>query len=124
MTSPDGHEPESAQLVRPYVITNGRQLPDSDRYELMTLVTASTDGQRKDHLGPEKRSVLQLCEGGFLTVAEIAGHLTLPVGIIRVLLSDLAETGYIVSRAPTPPAHLTDVQVLQEVLDGLHARFG
>ncbi|AKG46395.1 protein of unknown function DUF742 [Streptomyces xiamenensis] len=67
---------------------------------------------------------MELCEGGYLSVAEIAGHLDLPVGIIKVLLSDLAEEGRIMMRAPIPRAHLTDVQVLQEVLNGLQARFG
>ncbi|MFB4197391.1 DUF742 domain-containing protein [Streptomyces carpaticus] len=121
---PDDLPAESADLVRPYVITNGRGLPQSDRFELITLVTATEGGTGNGPLDPEKRSVMELCEGGYLSVAEIAGHLDLPVGIIKVLLSDLAEEGRIMMRAPIPRAHLTDVQVLQEVLNGLQARFG
>lgn len=127
MTSPDEHEqqhePDAVELVRPYVITNGRELSDGDRFELMTLVTAA-DRQPGAPLAPEKERLLDLCEGGYLSVAEIAGHLGLPIGVVRVLLSDLAEGGYLLTRAPVPPAQLTDVQVLQEVLDGLQARFG
>ncbi|RKN38949.1 DUF742 domain-containing protein [Streptomyces hoynatensis] len=124
MTTSEEHEPEFDALVRPYVITNGRGFSDSDRFDLVTLVTAAPDQQRKAHLGPEKRELVELCEGGYLSVAEIAGHMKLPIGIIKVLLTDLAEDGYILTRAPIPPAQLADIQVLQEVLDGLQARFG
>jgi hypothetical protein len=41
-----------------------------------------------------------------------------------VLLSDLAADELIVTRDPVPPAQLIDIEVLQEVLDGLQARFG
>ncbi|RBM08090.1 DUF742 domain-containing protein [Streptomyces sp. PT12] len=120
----DPLEPEYVELVRPYVITNGRDVSDTSRFELITLVTAADDTQRKAHLDPEKRDLVTLCEGGYLSVAEIAGHLRLPVGIVKVLLVDLVESGLILTRRPIPPAQLADIQVLQEVLDGLQARFG
>ncbi|ARQ67728.1 DUF742 domain-containing protein [Streptomyces marincola] len=124
MTPPHGQEPDTGGLVRPYVITNGREIADGDKFELVTLITAAQDQQQKARLDPEKRSLVELCEGGYLSVAEIAGHMELPVGVIKVLLSDLAESGHILTRAPVPAAQLTDIQVLQEVLDGLQARFG
>lgn len=124
MTAPDEQENESAPLVRPYVITDGRGIPGNGQLDLITLITASDEQQRLEHLDPEKRSLLQLCSGGHLSVAEIAGHLDLPLNIIKVLLSDLLADGYLLQRAPVPTAQLVDTQVLQEVLDGLHARFG
>ncbi|UCM91280.1 DUF742 domain-containing protein [Streptomyces marincola] len=124
MTPPHDQEPDTGGLVRPYVITNGREIADGDKFELVTLITAAQDQQQKARLDPEKRSLVELCEGGYLSVAEIAGHMELPVGVIKVLLSDLAESGHILTRAPVPAAQLTDIQVLQEVLDGLQARFG
>ncbi|MCP9211304.1 DUF742 domain-containing protein [Streptomyces cucumeris] len=123
MTAPEEQEPESAQLVRPYVITNGRGRLDNDQFNLITLVTAS-DQVRPGHLDPEKRRLLDLCAGGYLSVAEIAGHMGLPIGIVKILLSDLSADGYLLTRAPAPPAQLVDVSLLQEVLDGLQARFG
>ncbi|MEU8828602.1 DUF742 domain-containing protein [Streptomyces sp. NPDC048636] len=123
MTAPDEQEPESARLVRPYVITNGRGRLDNDQFNLITLVTAS-DQVRPGHLDPEKRRLLDLCAGGYLSVAEIAGHMGLPIGIVKILLSDLSADGYLLTRAPAPPAQLVDVSLLQEVLDGLQARFG
>jgi hypothetical protein len=123
MNPPDERPLESVELVRPYVLTNGREIADGDKFELVTLITAA-EHHHKDRLDPEKRGLVELCEGGYLSVAEIAGHLRLPVGIVKVLLSDLTEAGYVHTRAPVPRAQLTDVQILQEVLDGLQARFG
>ncbi|NBM18904.1 DUF742 domain-containing protein [Streptomyces sp. GC420] len=125
MIDPDEQEPEAAELVRPYVITNGRGLPEDDQFSLITLVTAAADPQlRPGHLSPEKQSVLDLCSGGYLSVAEIAGHMRLPMGVVKILLSDLAEGGHLITRAPVSRAQLVDKQILQEVLDGLQARFG
>lgn len=124
MTTSGEQENAFPQLVRPYVITDGRGLPEDDRFELITLVTAAADRLPSGPLDPEKRSLLELCSGGFLSVAEIAGHLHLPLGIIKVLLSDLLADGFLVTRRPVPPAQLVDISVLQEVLDGLQARFG
>jgi hypothetical protein len=134
MTGPGGYdsfpaedEPvlEAADLVRPYVITHGKAIPDANQFSLITLVTAA-DGhqQRTAQLDPERRAVLELCSGGYLSVAEIAGHMRLPLGVVKIVLSDLSEGGHVVTRAPATRAQLVDRQILQEVLDGLQARFG
>nr|BFD87242.1 DUF742 domain-containing protein [Streptomyces sp. Xyl84] len=118
-------ELESAHLVRPYVITGGRDLPGEDQFSLITLVTTATDQrQRPTRLSPEEQQLLEMCSGGYLSVAEIAGHTRLPLGVLKVLLSSLAEGGYLVTRAPVPRARLVDQELLQEVLDGLKARLG
>ncbi|MFI5754912.1 DUF742 domain-containing protein [Streptomyces sp. NPDC051569] len=124
MTTSDEPELETAPLVRPYVITNGRSLLDDNDFTLITLVTASPEAPGTGQLDPEKRRLLELCSGGYLSVAEIAGHTELPVGIVKILLSDLTEQGYVVTRAPIPAAKLVDRNILEEVLHGLQARFG
>jgi hypothetical protein len=124
MTGPGGLGNEPVELVRPYVITNGRELPRGDEFELVTLVTVADGHRRQTQLDPERQALLELCSGGYLSVAEIAGHIGQPIGVIRVLLSELSDLGCILTRQPVPAAQLTDVQVLQEVLDGLQTRFG
>lgn len=62
-----------------------------------------------------------MCSSGYLSVAEIAAHSQLPLGVVKVLLSSLAEGGYLVTRAPVPSARLANKALLQEVLDGLKA---
>ncbi|MCX4671897.1 DUF742 domain-containing protein [Streptomyces sp. NBC_01381] len=127
MTDQDLPEPEleSGHLVRPYVITGGRDLPGENQFALITLVTTAADQrQRPARLSPEEQQVLEMCAGGYLSVAEIAGHTHLPLGVLKVLLSSLAEGGYLLTRAPVPQARLVDKELLQEVLDGLKARLG
>ncbi|MEU5957925.1 DUF742 domain-containing protein [Streptomyces sp. NPDC047525] len=126
MTDPDRTEPElvseAGELVRPYVITRGRDLLDEGVFALITLVTTSTDDQqRPQRLSPEEQQILEMCSSGYLSVAEIAAHSQLPLGVVKVLLSSLAEGGYLVTRAPVPSARLANKALLQEVLDGLKA---
>ncbi|MEK2478595.1 MULTISPECIES: DUF742 domain-containing protein [Streptomyces] len=115
---------EAAELVRPYVITNGRDLVDDSAFSLLTLVTVAQEPPRTKPLDPEKQSLLELCAGGFLSIAEIAGHAGLPVGVVKILVSDLTEEGHLYVRAPIPSAQLVERQILEEVLNGLQARFG
>ncbi|BDM70640.1 hypothetical protein HEK616_41270 [Streptomyces nigrescens] len=117
-------EQEAAELVRPYVITNGRDLLDDQQFSLITLVTVHPEPPRTKPLDPERLGVLDLCSGGFLSIAEIAGHTRLPVGVVKILVSDLVHEGHLCSRAPVPSAQLVDRQILEEVLNGLQARFG
>jgi hypothetical protein len=113
------HRRERA-LVRPHVVTGGRAHPTRNTLDLVTLVTANQ--VPVTGLSPEKRRAMQLCLGGSLSVAEVAGHLELPVSITKVLLSDLVDSGHVSIRGPEPAARLPEVEILQEVLDGLRAR--
>ncbi|MFF8606923.1 DUF742 domain-containing protein [Streptomyces sp. NPDC015346] len=125
MTGFDEREPEAAELVRPYVITKGRGLPDEEQLSLITLVTAASDDrQRPTRLSPEEQSLLELCTAGYLSVAEIAGHTRLPMGVVKILLSALTEGGYLITRPPVQRARLADRQILEEVLNGLRTKFG
>ncbi|MEU8828312.1 DUF742 domain-containing protein [Streptomyces sp. NPDC048636] len=108
-------------LVRPYVVTDGRAYPTRNTFDLVTLVMAHPD-RPLSGLSPEKRRVMELCLGGALSVAEVAGYLELPVSVTKVLLGDLVDSGHITTRSPIPPAELPETQLLQEVLDGLRAR--
>ncbi|MFB4320450.1 DUF742 domain-containing protein [Actinomadura sp. 21ATH] len=107
-------------LVRPHVVTGGRAHPSRNVFDLVTLVVAVSD--RLTGLSPEQRAIVALCRGGALSVVEIAGHLRLPVGVTRVLLSDLMDSGHVTTRAAAQAARPTRTEILQEVLDGLRAR--
>ncbi|MET8905809.1 DUF742 domain-containing protein [Streptomyces sp. NPDC048232] len=125
MTGHDGWEPEAPELVRPYVITKGRGLPDEDHLSLITLVTAAAeDTRRPARLSPEEQSLLDLCSAGYLSVAEIAGHTHFPLGVVRILLASLMEGGHLMTRPPVARARLADKEILEEVLNGLRAKFG
>ncbi|MCH0567055.1 MULTISPECIES: DUF742 domain-containing protein [unclassified Streptomyces] len=125
MTGAGEWEPEAADLVRPYVITKGRGLPDEAELSLITLVTAAAEnGQRPTRLSPEEQRLLDICSAGYLSVAEIAGHTRLPLGVVKILLAALTEGGYLITRPPVARAALADREILEEVLNGLRAKFG
>ncbi|TYB46801.1 DUF742 domain-containing protein [Actinomadura chibensis] len=111
-------------LVRPHVVTGGRAHPSRNVFDLVTLVIASGGpGPPLTGLSPEKVRIVELCRGGALSVVEISGHLGLPVGLTKVLLSDLVDSGHVSTRAGAPAAaQPSQVSLLQEVLDGLRAR--
>ncbi|MCD7441582.1 MULTISPECIES: DUF742 domain-containing protein [Streptomyces] len=119
MTSHGEEAPVTSDFVRSYVITGGRRLPSADDLALHTLVTLAPDREMPLGAGPEVRAIWELCAGGYLSVAEVAGHLSLPVGVARLLLTDLFEQGHLLRRAAPPRAQLADRATLEKVLHGL-----
>ncbi|GGT04790.1 DUF742 domain-containing protein [Streptomyces chromofuscus] len=125
------HEEQDAELeltsalVPLFVIAKGRALPADHEYEHTTLVTAQEGVSAAGRtLSPEARTVLDLIADGFLSVAEVSGYTRLPLGIVRILLAQLAEDGLIFVRNPVPRAERVDRELLSAVLDGLNTRFG
>ena len=116
---------DEASYVRPYTVTGGRTRPSSSSLPIEALVEtvcvlpAAGAGQT-----PEKRRILALADGQYLSVAEISAHLHLPVGVVRVLVSDLADEdlvrvhGLAMADAYAPA---TTLSVLESVLNGISA---
>jgi hypothetical protein len=118
----DGWYDEAAgPLVRPYAITSGRTPSASARAQLDLSTQVMTLRTVTDQAGltPEHLAIKQLCQRP-LSVAELAVHLDLPLGVVRVLCGDLIERGVVITRSPsTQPAAAPDRELLQAVLDGL-----
>jgi hypothetical protein len=112
---------DAGPVARPYTLTGGRTRPRGQaRFDLIDIVIA-TGQQATDVLavGPEHRRILHLCRGP-MVVADLASDIGLSLGVIRVLLGDLAYQGLItVLRPDQEPA--TSEQLLREVLAGLRA---
>ncbi|MEU4173238.1 DUF742 domain-containing protein [Streptomyces sp. NPDC026665] len=122
---PDDELELTAPLVPLFVITGGQKLPADHKYEHTTLVTADESAPSSAPvLPPESRKVLDLIADGFLSVAEVSGYTHLPLGIVRILLAQLEESGLILVRKPVPRAERIDRELLGAVLDGLRTRFG
>jgi hypothetical protein len=120
------YDNEAGPLVRPYAMTGGRTKPGPSgvRFDLIALVTLDENapGPGDDTaLGPEHRSLVELCRTETQSVAELAAGADLPVGVVRVLLGDLLEMGCVKVSRPVPPAQLPDEKILREVIDGLRA---
>ncbi|GGW19155.1 DUF742 domain-containing protein [Streptomyces capoamus] len=114
--------------VRPYSLTGGRT-----RFGHVLLVETfvaalEAPEERKEltsaplsaRVMPEMRAIVELCRR-MRTVAEIAALLKMPLGVVRVLLSDLADQGKIRVYG-TGTGHGTgrpDRALLERVLSGL-----
>ncbi|MEV7125962.1 DUF742 domain-containing protein [Streptomyces sp. NPDC093260] len=117
--------------VRPYSLTGGRtRFGHVLLVETFVASTAALEaGEERRELGngplttrvmPEMRAIVELCRR-MRTVAEIAALLKMPLGVVRVLLSDLADQGKIRVYG-TGTGHGTgrpDRALLERVLSGL-----
>ncbi|MET7772816.1 DUF742 domain-containing protein [Nocardia sp. NPDC005366] len=84
-------------FVRPFVMTAGRTTPLVDGLRIETLVQA-LPAALSAPLRFEQRTVVQLCQTPH-SIAEIGTVLRVPVGVARVIVSDLAIQGYVTVRA-------------------------
>jgi hypothetical protein len=116
------YDREAGPVVRPYAVTKGRTMPASDSYVgLIDMVIAQDHPQLPDGARPnsEHRRLLAMCRHPG-TVIDLASDAGLPVGVVRVLLSDLAAWGAI-RVVQSPRGRVTDERLLKDVLDGLQA---
>ncbi|MEU6368107.1 DUF742 domain-containing protein [Streptomyces sp. NPDC046931] len=107
-------------LVRPYAMTGGRTRP---RYQLAIEALVHTTAQPHQMQGqlPEHQRICNLCRE-IKSVAEISALLTIPLGVARILVADLAEAGLVAIHQPGGAENAggqPDVTLLERVLSGL-----
>jgi hypothetical protein len=90
-----------AVAVRPYAWTRGRTRPVYD-LAVETLVSTIDHGQDGALTCVEHRSVARLCHEP-RSVAEVAALLSLPLGVARVVLSDMADIGLVMVHQTAGP---------------------
>ncbi|RNG04771.1 DUF742 domain-containing protein [Streptomyces botrytidirepellens] len=132
MTAGSGRGARRPARVRPYSLTGGRTR--SGHVLLVETFVASlepadgpadgpgdpvpTTGTPGTRMLPEIRAIIELCRR-MRSVAEVSAMLKIPLGVVRVLLSDLADQGkirvYGTGRGPGQP----DRALLERVLVGL-----
>lgn len=127
MTGGSGRGARRPARVRPYSLTGGRTR--SGHVLLVETFVASLEpadgpgdpvptGTPGARMLPEIRAIIELCRR-MRSVAEVSAMLKIPLGVVRVLLSDLADQGkirvYGTGRGPGQP----DRALLERVLVGL-----
>jgi hypothetical protein len=117
--APRGQQPKQP-LVRPYAMTGGRTRP---RYQLAieALVSTTAAADRSGGLLPEHQRICALCRE-VKSVAEVSALLSIPLGVARILVADLAEAGLVAIHQPTAATESggqPDVTLLERVLSGL-----
>ena len=127
MAAAQGREPKeqwvddhAGPVVRPYAMTRGRTRPAIGRFDMISLVIATRAATPEMGLGPEHLTIVRLCQWP-QSVAEIAAHVNLPLGTVRVMLGDLLERQLIEVREPHLATTLTDTTVFEAVINGLRA---
>jgi hypothetical protein len=112
---------EAGPVVRPYALTMGRTRPaDGASFDLIDVVIATSD-RMPEHFrpGPEHRRILSLCRRP-TPIVDLTSEIDLPLGVVRVLLGDLASEGLVrVMSTQKQPA--SDQRLLRMVLDGLES---
>ncbi|MCY0946332.1 DUF742 domain-containing protein [Streptomyces antarcticus] len=106
--------------VRPYSLTGGRT-----RFTHVLLVetfvaaldTKASEPRKPDRM-PEMPAIVEVCRR-MRTIAEIAALLKLPLGVVRVLVSDLADQGRIRVYGSGHGTGRPERALLERVLSGL-----
>ena len=117
----EGDGPEDFRFaVRPYSWTRGRTRPVQD-LAVETLVSTSDEGRDMTALcSAEHAAIAELC-ADIRSVAEVAALLALPLGVARVLLADMIDTGLVsVHRNPMGWGSAPDLSMMERVLAGLY----
>jgi hypothetical protein len=109
----DGENPD-----RLYTVTGGRSRAERADLDLVTLIVSEADpgpGMQSEHA-----KILRTCRNP-TAVVEVASVLGLPVGVVKILLSDLLHEGRVSARHPSSMgrAQLPDADFLKKVLVGL-----
>ncbi|MGF1645632.1 MAG: DUF742 domain-containing protein [Kineosporiaceae bacterium] len=117
----DDADPWDAESpVRPYALVGGRtRVPDELGLSVGALVrglVAPGPG-----LSPEERRILDLTRHDHRSVADLSARLCLPLGVIRVVVADLAGRGSVRVGARSLGVAVPPVprSVLESVLDGI-----
>jgi len=120
------HE-EEARTVRPYAVTGGRVRSASSDMPLEALVEVLPGAVSGKGLPPEKRAILKHAAHTFISVIELSAVLHLPIGVVRVIVADLADADYVRVHTSAPvdvkngQSSSLSMSVLESVLNGISA---
>jgi hypothetical protein len=112
------------RVVPVYALTGGRTRSVGRELALESLVTVTEYGTRNEAaLQLESHAIVAMSRRP-TSVAEIGAALKVPVGVARVLVSDLAAAGYLTVSMPVKVDQngRPNRQILEKLLDGLRTR--
>jgi hypothetical protein len=124
--SPPARSAAAAGRVVPvFAVTGGRTRSTGTDLPIESLVTLTEQASLGGDLQMEYRIIVQLAVRP-VSLVEIGAALRVPVGVARVLVSDLAEAGYLEVHLPQAAADGTRgrpaPEILERLLEGLRAR--
>ena len=125
LTEPDpwgrySEEEPAARIVRPYTITAGRTKSAVDLPMEATLRLQPSAGDIEWGSDLQGR-IVGVCDNK--SVAEVSAAVKMPIGVVRVLLGDLVEQGYVGVQATLNDSSSRDerLDLIERTLRGLRA---
>jgi hypothetical protein len=111
------------RVVPVFALTGGRTRSSTGAdMPVETLVTATPAGTRAGELHLEHRATVELAARP-ISIVEIGAALRVPVGVARVLVSDLVDAGYLTVHLPPSAAGGGPApEILERLLEGLRGR--
>jgi hypothetical protein len=113
-------QPFPPRVVPAYALTGGRTRSVGPDLAIEAMVTTTPEGMRElTSLQFESRDIVLLCRRP-QSIAEVAARVKVPLGVARVLVSDLTAAGLLAVHAPD--GERPDRAILERLLSGLRAR--
>jgi hypothetical protein len=112
----EGEEEVDGSAFRPFLLTGGRTRSVGTDLAVEALVVTQL-GADAGALSPEKALILDACRRP-ISIAEIAVTLSVPIGIARVLVSDLVVSDHVEVCAT---ASTDDVALVRRLIAGVRA---
>jgi hypothetical protein len=112
--------PPAARIVRPYALTAGRTRPVVD-LPLEATLRLDTSATRRAWAEDLRGRIVGLCDSR--SVAEVSALTRSPIGVVRVLLGDLVQQGFVHVQATLTENSTDDERfdLLERTLRGLRA---
>jgi len=114
------YDDEAGPVVRPYAMTRGRTRPAQELDVVALILSVQETVPVGAGFEPEHTHILESARRP-ISIAELAAHLDLPLGVVRVLIDDLVGAGCVVVRPAPTMAELQSRRLLEAVIDGLRA---
>lgn len=117
-SGPDREDVHPPRLVRSYTLTAGRTRADIDLPIEATLLRQGSDEEVGE---TPRRRILRVCDTR--SVAEVSALVSMPIGVVRVLLGDLVKEGRVRVQATLNDASSSDErrELIERTLRGLRA---
>lgn len=117
-SDPDREDVRPPRLVRSYTLTAGRTRADIDLPLEATLRRQGFDDEAGET--PRQR-ILRVCDS--TSVAEVSALVSMPIGVVRVLLGDLVREGKVRVQATLNDTSSSDDrrELIERTLRGLRA---
>ncbi len=105
---------DEADFVRPFLVTPGRTHASVEGLRFETLVQATSLSGAELRFEPAR--VWELCHDA-LALAEISAQLGMPIGTVKVVASDLIESGHLAVHDTVDAQH--DVALISRLIEGV-----